>query len=143
MKITSYNSKEAYIESMKLRSNFSGSEILQIINGEKIKDFHKLLEKPITEEINRRSEKGTRLLNLINFQDRNNPLEVSNPKTLKETRLLEKERSVNDMITIFGNIVTIVKLDIKSSGGIIIEDTQIAESYRTLFFELWENAERI
>lgn len=142
-KVKLFSGIEAYLKIVNERTNGQHKEIKQIINGKQVARFHELTKDFIEGKINDRVSAGISMKNLITDGDRDLEIEKSNAKTLKETRVLPKSVEINNIITVFGDKVTISNLDPDNCFGIIIEDKKTAETFSSMFDELWERSEKI
>jgi hypothetical protein len=79
--------------------------------------------------------------NLIRQEDQDLQIELSNPKTLKETRLLPKGfKNMNVVFAIFGNTVALSSFDKTDQLGVIITNSTIAKAFEMIFDTIWERS---
>ncbi|MCA9382147.1 hypothetical protein KC660_01940 [Candidatus Dojkabacteria bacterium] len=138
-----YKGIEGYTLPLIKRIIVGKSPIRQIINGQLVADYHKNTDPLINEFISKRVENGISMKNLIRQEDKDLSIEISNPETLKQTRLLPKGFLVNGIIATFGDYTAITSLDKKKTVGIIVNDSTITEMFNSIFESLWENGERV
>lgn len=138
-----YEGIEAYAIPLIKRIIIAKSPIRQIINGKVVAKFHKKTGSLINKFISRRSQYGISMRNLIRQEDQDLDIEISNPNTLKETRLLPEDFKTKSIIATFGTYTTITSLNHEKPLGIIINDKEIAETFNSIFDTLWEKGKRV
>ena len=129
---------EAYTLPLMLRIEQRPKVVRQIINQEKVAEFHSLTGKLVKDIITKRVEFGISFKNLITFGDTVRDIEKSNLAMLKETRMLARGLKFDLMLAVFNDIVTITKLDPMDCFGYAVQDQVLAQSFECMFDALWE-----
>lgn len=136
-----YSELDGYTIPLLRRIEASQTPIRQFINGEMVAAFHQMTDGLVHQIISTRVTKGLEMRNLIREQDQHLEIELSNPQTLKETRLLPKDfEGLNVMFAVFGDIVTLTSLDEEKPLGLIITNSTIASAFKMIFDSIWERS---
>jgi len=136
-----YYGLDAYTKPLIRRIEASKSPIKQFINGKSAAVFHKMTGDLVNQIISQRVEKDLVLKNLIRQEDQDLQIELSNPKTLKETRLLPQAfNDLNVVFAIFGNSVALSSFDKTNQLGVIITNSTIAKAFEMIFDAIWERS---
>lgn len=116
----------------------SGEKLVkQIVNGHRVADFHKKTNMLVRDIISTRAQKGIKIKNLILNNDVDLDIELTNPETLKESRALPASFDHNLMLAIIGDTLTITSLNVDNCVGIVINNKDIAQSFDSIFENLW------
>lgn len=142
-KVEIYYGLEGYTNPLVKRIEAGQNPLKQIINGEAVSKFHKRTNDLVKNMISKRVEKGIEIKNLIRQEDKKLEIELTNPQTLKETRLLPKSFETQAMISIFGNSVGITSLNEKEPFGLIINDEIIAQTFNSMFDTIWNASQPV
>lgn len=137
-----FHGLEAYIVPLVRRIIEESSPIKQIINGVDVARFHEYSDRLVDEFISKRAEMGLEFKNLIRQEDKHLEIERSNPKALKETRLLPDGFKTHSYISVFGSVVTVTSLEDDNPLGVIIKNGNIAETFHSMFDSIWDISEK-
>lgn len=130
---------DGYTKPLLRRIESSKSPIRQFVNGTKVAGFHQKTDFLVRQIISQRVSKGLELKNLIRQEDQHLQIELTDPKTLKETRLLpERFKDLKVMFAVFGDTVTLTSLDEKNPLGVIVNNASIAKAFEIIFDTIWE-----
>lgn len=138
-----YSGLDGYTKPMLLRIETKPKVVKQIINAEQVAKFHKKTDTFVNKEISKRVENKTAIKNLIRPVDTKFKIELSDSKTLKETRLLPGDFEIDTMFAVFNDFVTLTNLDEDENFGVIVQDKKIAELSHSFFDNLWKQAEKV
>lgn len=138
-----YSGLDAYVKPMLLRFEAKPKVIKQIINAERVAQFHDKTDKFVNKVISSRVEEGIAIKNLIRPEDKKYEIELSDADTLKETKLLPEDFVINSMFAVFDDYVTMTNLDLDNTFGVIVKDSAIAELMNSFFDGLWSVGEKV
>jgi len=134
---------EAYSVPLQLRIESRPTMVKQLINQDKVPQFHEATGKFVHDIIGKRVEYGIAMKNLITYADPIKEIEKSNPTTLKETRMLPKEFNIDLILVTFNDYVVITKLDMQDCFAVVIKDQTVANSFDTVFESLWTLGKKV
>ena len=136
-----YYGLDGYTKPLIRRIEADKSPIKHFVNGKSAAVFHKMTGYLVNQIISQRVEKGLEIKNLIRQEDQDLQIELSNPKTLKETRLLPKGfKNMNVVFAVFGNTVALSSFDKTNQLGVIITNSTIAKAFGMIFDAIWEHS---
>jgi hypothetical protein len=128
---------EAYSVPLQLRIESRPKLVKQLINQDKVPQFHAATGELVQSIISKRVEYGIAMKNLLTYADPVKEIEKSNPATLKETRMLPKEFMVDLILVTFNDYVVITKLIPDDCFAVVIKDAVVAASFDAVFESLW------
>lgn len=128
---------DGYTKPLVKRIEMGESPIKQIINGKTVAQFHKKTDYLVNQIISQRVEKGIAIKNLIRQKDKDLAIELTDKKTLKETRLLPKGFELEGIYTIFGDYCALTSMDDKEPWGLIIKDKNMSKMLESIFDTVW------
>ncbi|MBI2356677.1 hypothetical protein HYV12_01290 [Candidatus Dojkabacteria bacterium] len=134
---TFYDGMHGYTIPLLLRIQSGEKHIKQIINGHKVAKFHKKTDMMVREVISTRVEKGISIQNLICSSDSDLEIERSNPKTLKQARIMPEGYDAEVMFAIFGDTVTYTSLDSEHPWGVVIKDPSVVAMANQVYDMIW------
>lgn len=141
--VQTYYGLDGYVMPMLLRIDTKPEVIKQIINAEQVAKFHEKTDDFVRKFISKRVGLGIKIQNLIRPEDTKFEIELSDPKTLKETKILPADFGISSMLAVFGDYVTFSNLDEKECMGVVIRDPAISTMVSSMFDGLWKIGKKV